>query len=109
MKILARSVLSMELLLIGFALLLAKDLDSDAGLYFGYLTLGLTCFALATLRKRTGWIFGWIAQFALIGYGFYISMMFFMGALFLALWIGAIVVGRKGEALRAAIRGSNPQ
>lgn len=109
MKVLARSVLSMEILLIGFALLLAKDLNSDSGLYFGYLILAITILALGTLRKRTGWVLGWVSQFALIGYGYFISLMFFMGALFLALWIGAIVVGRKGEAIRSAFRGSNPE
>jgi hypothetical protein len=109
MKLLARSVLSMEILLIGFALLLAKDLESKAGLNFGYLTLALTILALATLRKSMGWILGWAVQIALIGYGFYIPSMFFMGALFLALWVGAIVVGRKGEAIRKAGRGHDPE
>jgi hypothetical protein len=28
--------------------------------------------------------------------------MFFLGALFLGLWVTAIVIGRKGEAARAA-------
>jgi len=36
MKMLARSVLAMELLLIGFALLLAKDLDSNTALWLGF-------------------------------------------------------------------------
>jgi hypothetical protein len=35
--------------------------------------------------------------------------MFFMGALFLALWITAIVVGRKGEAIKRAREGENSQ
>lgn len=109
MKMLARSVLIMELLLIGFALLLAKDLSTDAALYFGYGLLILTILALGTLRSRVGWTLGWVTQFALIGYGFFIFSMFFMGALFLTLWIGAIVVGRKGEAIRAAARAANPQ
>jgi hypothetical protein len=109
MKMLARSVLSMEVLLIGFALLLAKDLTTNAGLYFGYAILFLNILALGTLRNRLGWILGWILQFALILYGFYVFMMFFMGALFLGLWITAIVVGRKGEAIKRARESENPQ
>ena len=106
---LARSVLSMEILLIGIALLLAKDLDSNNGLYIGYLILSLNILALATLRSRLGWILGWILQFALILYGFYLFTMFFMGSLFLGLWITAIVVGRKGEAIKRARESQNPE
>jgi hypothetical protein len=109
MKMLARSVLSMEILLVGFALLLAKDQTSQAGLYFGFAILFLNILALATLRNRTGWILGWTVQISLVLYGFYIFTMFFMGALFLALWITAIVVGRKGEAIKRARAGENPE
>ena len=106
---LIRSVLAMELFVIGFALLLAKDLDSNSGLYYGYALIALTILALASLRNRLGWALGWVTQFALIGYGFYIYSMFFMGAIFLALWITALVVGRKGEAIRAALKDSAPE
>ena len=109
MKLLARSVLSMEVLLVGFALLLAKDQTSQAGLYFGFAILFLNILALGTLKNKLGWILGWVVQLSLILYGFYIFTMFFMGALFLALWITAIVVGRKGEAMKRAREGENPQ
>lgn len=109
MKMLARSVLSMEILLVGFALLLAKDQTSQAGLYFGFVILLINILALASLRNKLGWILGWAVQISLILYGFYIFAMFFMGALFLALWITAIVVGRKGEAIKRAREGENSQ
>lgn len=114
MKMLARSVLSMELLLVGFALLLAKDQTSDTGLYFGFVILFLNFLALGTFRiniggTALGWILGWFVQIALVLYGFFVFMMFFMGALFLALWITAIVVGRKGEAIKREREGQNPE
>lgn len=114
MKMLARSVLSMELLLVGFALLLAKDQTSDTGLNFGFAILVLNLLALGTFRitfGRTsiGWVLGWVVQIALVLYGFFVFMMFFMGALFLALWITAIVVGRKGEAIKREREGQNPE
>lgn len=109
MKMLARSVLAMEILLLGFALLLAKDLDSRNGLWLGIALVVLAVLALGSLKKKIGWILGWILQFGIIFYGFYIFSMFFMGALFLTLWIGAIVIGRKGEALKRARQGENPQ
>lgn len=102
MRMLARSVLSMELFVIGFAMLLAKDLTESLGLYFGIGTLIIAILSLGTLRSRIGWILGWIVQFALIGYGLFIFMMYFIGGIFLALWITAILIGRKGEAARAA-------
>jgi hypothetical protein len=109
MKMLARSVLAMELLVIGFALLLAKDLDSNTALWFGFVLTLLTILALGTLKSRLGWILGWILQFAMIFYGFFIFTMYFMGALFLSLWVAAILVGRKGEALKRARQVENPQ
>lgn len=109
MKMLARSVLSMEILLVGFALLLAKDQTSQAGLYFGFAILLINILALASFRNKLGWMLGWAVQILLILYGFYIFAMFFMGALFLALWITAIVVGRKGEAIKRAREGENSQ
>lgn len=99
----------MEILLVGFALLLAKDQTSQAGLYFGFAILLINILALASFRNKLGWILGWAVQILLILYGFYIFAMFFMGALFLALWITAIVVGRKGEAIKRAREGENSQ
>jgi hypothetical protein len=40
-----------------------------------------------------------------VAYGFVVTAMFSMGALYTALWIAAIVVGRKGEAARARLSG----
>ena len=105
---LIRSVLTMELILVGFALLLAKD-QTPVSLYFGFGILILNILALATLRNSLGWVLGWMVQIALVLYGFFIFMMFFMGALFLGLWITAIVVGRKGEVIKRAREGENPQ
>jgi hypothetical protein len=55
------------------------------------------------MKKRTGWVVGSILQIAMIGYGYVVPSMYFMGALFAALWIAAFLVGRKGEAIRAEL------
>jgi hypothetical protein len=55
------------------------------------------------LKKRFGWILGSILQVALISYGYFVTPMYFMGALFAGLWVAAILVGRKGEAIRAEL------
>lgn len=106
MKMLARSVLIMEIFVIGFAVLVAKDLTSTNLTTEAYWLAGIICvlalLAAGSLRSKVGWILGWLTQLALIAYGFFVFTMFFLGAVFLGLWVAAIVVGRKGEAARAA-------
>ena len=102
MRMLARSVLIMEIFIMGFALLLAKDLPKSDGLFFGGVIAVLAFFAAGTLKKQMGWVLGWVVQVLMIAYGFVVFTMFFLGALFMGLWIAAIVIGRKGEAARAA-------
>ena len=102
MKMLARSVLIMEMFVMGFALLLAKDLPDSRGLIFGGIITLLAFLAAGMLKRKIGWILGWIVQILMVAYGFVVFTMFFLGALFLGLWVAAIVVGRKGEAARAA-------
>jgi len=102
MKMLARSVLIMEIFIMGFALLLAKDLPDTRGLIFGGVIALLAFLSAGMLRRKSGWILGWIVQILMVAYVFVVFTMFFLGALFLGLWVAAIVVGRKGEAARAA-------
>jgi hypothetical protein len=55
------------------------------------------------LKKKTGWILGSILQFLMIGYAVVVPSQAFLAIIFSGLWIAAIVVGRKGEAARAAL------
>jgi hypothetical protein len=41
-------------------------------------------------------------QIFVIGYGYVISLMFYLGGLFAILWVAAIYLGRKGEAIKTA-------
>lgn len=103
MKVLASAVLTMEIMVIGFAVLLASKNHGAPALICGGVIAVLLVLAAAMLRTRVGWILGTVLQLALIGYGFVTTPLFFLGTLFAALWIAAIVVGRKGEAARAAL------
>ena len=102
MKVLASSVLAMEIMVMGFAVLLASKNHSGSALLMGGVVAALLVIAAATLRFFVGWVLGSALQFALIGYGFVATPLFFLGTLFAGLWIAAIVVGRKGEAAPAA-------
>ena len=102
MRVLGSSVLGMEFLVIGFAMLLTKDGDALA-IWLGSLIAVLTLVAAGLMKKKIGWILGSVIQIALISYGFFVTSMFFMCCLFAILWISAVVVGRKGEAIRAQL------
>jgi hypothetical protein len=102
MRILGSSVLGMEFFVMGFGMLLVND-NKSSGIWVGWV---IAIFALLTaglLKKKIGWILGSVLQVALIGYGYFVTPMYFMGALFALLWVAAIVVGRKGEAIRAEL------
>ncbi len=103
MKVLGTAVLSMEIMVMGFAVLLASKNESNGLLILGGAIALLLIFAAGMLRKRSGWILGSLLQIAIFAYGFVVTPLFFLGALFGGLWIAAIVVGRKGEAARATL------
>jgi len=108
MRVLGTSVLAMESLVMGFALLLAMDHYGAAVLLCGGAIAILLILCAGMMKRTTGWIFGSILQVAVIGYGFAVTSMFFLGAVFAALWIAAYILGRKGEAIRAELLRNKP-
>jgi hypothetical protein len=42
-------------------------------------------------------------QIFLIGYGLVVPHMYYMGGVFATLWIIAILLGRRGEAIKASL------
>ncbi len=101
---LCAAILSLEAVAFGLStpvLLSITDVGTAAALWVG---LGLTvaCLLIAGLL-RFGWALalGWALQVAAIGVGFVVPTMFFLGAIFLALWTTAYVLGRKIEVERA--------
>jgi hypothetical protein len=97
------AVLTMESLLMGFALLIAKDSATSSGLLLGGVLAILFLLTAGLLKRRGGYLLGSILQLCLIGYGLVVPQMYFMGGLFLILWISAIVLGRRGEAIKASL------
>ena len=93
----------MEAFVMGFALLIARENSGNSQILIGTMIAITEILTSGLLKRKVGWILGWVVQFAMIGYGFIVFTMFFMGALFLVLWVAAIVVGKKGEAIRAKL------
>ncbi|MCX6430837.1 MAG: DUF4233 domain-containing protein [Actinobacteria bacterium] len=102
MKVLGSAVLTMEAFVMGFAILFASKSHSGVSLIIGGVIALLLLTAVGFLRSRAGWILGSILQIPLIGYGIVATTLYFLGTLFAGLWVTAIVIGRKGEAARAA-------
>lgn len=99
----------MEAFVVGFAMLVAKDLSSHSAIPASVLGLGIAILAIlaaALLRHRAGWLLGWVVQVLVVAAGFVVSTMYFLGALFAVLFGAAIILGKKGEAARAAFNKS---
>jgi hypothetical protein len=102
MRILGSAVLVMEFFIMGFAMLIAKDHETST-LIVGAMIAILFLLTPGLLKKKSGWILGSILQFLMIGYAVVVPSLAFLALIFGGLWIAAIVVGRKGEAARAAL------
>ena len=103
MRVLGSAVLAMEFLVMGFAMLLAKDNHGSSVIIYGAVVAFLMIYAVRLLKKRSGWILGSLLQIAMGAYSLFVPSMAIVSVLFLGLWIAAIIVGRKGEAARAAL------
>jgi len=103
MKVLGEIVLVMESLSLGFAILLATKDQSTAALIYGSVISLLLFLNAGILKRRSGLYIGSILQIFMISFGFFVPSFFVIGVIFLGLWVAAIIVGRKGEAARAAL------
>ena len=103
MRVLGSAVLSMEFLIMGFAMLLAKDQHDSSAIIYGAVVMFLMIYAIRLLKKRSGWILGSLLQIAMAAYSFVVPSMAIINILFMGLWVAAIIIGRKGEAARAAL------
>ena len=109
MKILGASVLIAESMTMGFAILIAMKNASNAAIIYGCVVAFLLFVAAGLIRRPGGFAIGWIMQVAMIGFGFVEPSFFIIGVVLIGLWVAAIVVGRKGEAARAALLAAGPK
>ncbi len=108
MRVLGSAVLAMETFVMGFALLLAMQKHGALALSLGGALAIVILLTAGAMKRMTGWYFGTIWQICLIAYGVVVPAMYFMGSLFAVLWVCAFYIGRKGEAIRAAILANPP-
>jgi hypothetical protein len=106
MRVLASAVLVMESFSVGFALLIAMKDHSGAPMIYGAVIAVALLLAPGLLKRRVGWVLGWVLQAGMLGFGLVVNSFLIVGVIFAGLWVAAIVVGRKGEAARAALLAS---
>jgi len=103
---LCSAILLLEAVVLGLStpvLISVESVDTARALWVG---LGLTVACLLTaglLRLSWAYWLGWAIQVAAIGLGFEVGAMFALGAVFLALWITAVRLGRTIDRDRAAV------
>lgn len=103
MRVLGASVLVMESMTLGFAILLAVKDGSSLAIIYGSIISLLLFLTAGLLKKPSGFYVGSILQIPMLTFGFFVPSFFFIGSIFIGLWAAAIIVGRKGQAARAAL------
>ncbi|MET7330726.1 DUF4233 domain-containing protein [Nonomuraea sp. NPDC005650] len=100
MRRLGASVLGMEAIVAGLITPVAITVGgvTPALAVTAGIGLAVLCVVAAGLLKRPfGYVLGSLVQVLAICTGFLVPMMFFLGAIFAALWITAIIVARRVE------------
>ena len=99
------AVLSLEAIALGLTtpvMITISDVAASTAVPVG-VGLAVVCLLLAgMLRAEWAYLAGYAVQVAAIGLGFVVPVMFGLGAVFAALWVGADLLGRKIERERAA-------
>ena len=101
---LCAAILSLEAIAFGLStpvLVSIADVGTATGLWVGLGLTGTCLLVAGLLRFRWAYWLGWAVQVAAIVVGFAVPTMFFLGAVFLALWATAYVLGHKIEVQRA--------
>jgi hypothetical protein len=115
-RTLCSSTLIGEFFVIGFAGLVAmKDpsLAVSTVWWVCGVAMVLSVLLCGMVTRPGGVALGWALQLALIASGFFVPMMYFMGAVFAALWWASVHYGRKVDEAKArfaaaAEAGSSP-
>ena len=97
-------MLTLEAIILALAvpvMISVEDVDRTLALTSG-LGLALLCIVTAgALRRPKAYVVGHAIQVGAIALGFLVPIMFFVGAIFAALWFGAFFLGRRIEADKA--------
>ena len=104
MRGMCAAMLTLEAIILALAvpvMIAVEDVSAPLALTLG-LGLALLCILTAgSLRRPQAYLVGHVLQLGAISLGFLVSVMFFVGAMFAALWFGAFFLGRRIEEDKA--------
>ena len=104
MRGMCSAMLTLEAVILALAvpvMISVEDVSKPLALASG-LGLALLCILTAgALRRPQAYVIGHAIQVGAIALGFLVTVMFFVGAIFAALWFGAYFVGRRIEEDKA--------
>lgn len=109
----AAIVIGSQSLVVFFGALVAYGMAkaTDDAAHTAYLVIGcviaaLCIIAAGAMRRPWGVTLGWLIELATLAATFVVPMMFFVGLVFGALWITALVQGRKMDRLTREFSGA---
>lgn len=97
-------MLTLEAIILALAvpvMIAVEDVDPPVALGLGFGLAALCILTAGALRRPQAYLVGHVIQVGAISLGFIVPAMFFVGAMFAALWFGAYVLGRRIEADKA--------
>ena len=98
MRVVLLAILIFEVVAFGLAIpvmLLVSKVAVGLAVGFGGGAALLALVAAALLRRPAGYLVAWLVQLLGVGLGFLTTAMFFVGAMFLALWLVTFVLGKR--------------
>lgn len=105
MRAMCAAMLTLQAIILALAIpvmITVEDVRTSTALAVGG-GLAIACILTAgLLRVPWAYVLGHAIQVASVAMGFLVPVMFFIGAMFAALWLGAFFLGRKIEADKAA-------
>lgn len=75
--------------------------DRSSYLWVGVIVAVLCIVTAGTMRRPWGVTLGWVVQLVTLAAAFVVPLMLFVGVLFVALWVTALVQGAKMDQLTA--------
>lgn len=105
MRVVLLSILLFEAIVFGLAvpvMILVSGVPGEAAGLLGGGAALLALVAAGMFRRPAGYLVGWIAQPAGVLLGFLTAPMFFVGAMFLALWVITFILGKRLDGQAAA-------
>ena len=98
MRVVLLSILIFELIVFALAIpvmIMVSEVPTGLAFGFGGGAALLALVAAGLMRRPIGYLFGWLTQLAGVALGLLTTPMFFVGGMFLVLWLITFVLGKR--------------